>query len=224
MGESNLGTVNYGTNINTRAGNFSNGCISHKTRDHSTEECRHFISKSPQERMDLLREYRACWCCMKIGHMSRDCRNKRMCKVDNCKMYHHPLLHGAEVTATVYTVNSTSNGSNNVSSTTCLLPVMKVNSISGILSVLWDSGASISLITFEKARELKLKGKRVELSVAKVGGQIEKMSSFMYTLPLIDKGNRVVTINGLWYRRKNSHECTKVILLHLCRYSKESHK
>ena len=194
-GESNLGTVNYGTNINTRAGNFSNGCISHKTRDHSTEECRHFISKSPQERMDLLIEYRASWCCMKIGHMSRDCRNKRMCKVDSCKMYHHPLLHGAEVTATVYTVNSTSNGSNNVSSTTCLLPVMKVNSISGILSVLWDSGASISLITFEKARELKLKGKRVELSVAKVGGQIEKMSSFMYTLPLIDKGNRVVTIN-----------------------------
>ena len=72
---------------------------------------------------------------------------------------------------------------------------MEVNSISSPLSILWDRGASISLITFQKARELKLKGKKIELLVAKVGGQVEKTSSFMHSLPLIDKNNKMVSIN-----------------------------
>ena len=38
---------------------------------------------------------------------------------------------------------------------------MEIESTCGTpLNVLWDAGATVSLITFEKAKELQLKGKR----------------------------------------------------------------
>ena len=62
--------------------------------------------------------------------------------------------------------------------------------------MLFDSGASISLITFEKAKELGLsKGEKQGLTVIKVGGAIEEISSCTYILPLVDKRNKVTRIN-----------------------------
>ena len=53
-------------------------------------------------------------------------------------------------------------------------------------------GATISLITFDKAKELNLIGESVKLSVVKVGGSKVEMKSSVYTLPLIDQsGNSI---------------------------------
>ena len=41
-----------------------------------------------------------------------------------------------------------------------------------LLNVLWYGGATISLITFDKAKELNLIGESVKQSVVKVGGSI----------------------------------------------------
>ena len=88
-GESDSGTVNHGTNFNsTKSENLKNRCIFHKTNGHSTDECRDFSSKSPQEKLEFLKQARACWCCM------RDCRNRKHCEIDGCNLYHHPTLHG----------------------------------------------------------------------------------------------------------------------------------
>jgi hypothetical protein len=71
---------------------------------------------------------------------------------------------------------------------------MKVKSTANAapLNVLWDGGATISLITFAKARELSLDGEESRLSVVKVGGVKEDMRSSIYKLPLIDESGETV--------------------------------
>ena len=44
------------------------------------------------------------------------------------------------------------------------------------------------------AKGLKLRRKNVQLSVIIVGGQIERISSCLYTLPLVDKDNAVTNV------------------------------
>ena len=55
-----------------------------------------------------------------------------------------------------------------------------------------DNAASISLITNQKAREEKLKGMRVELSIVKVGTKSKKIASEKYRLRLFDKKGQIV--------------------------------
>lgn len=58
--------------------------------------------------------------------------------------------------------------------------------------VKWDSGASLCFITNDKANAERLKGTKVELSIIKVGGDNEKITSTRYKLSLKDKQNQEV--------------------------------
>lgn len=178
--------VNLGYASPTRS-NFR--CNIHKMNNHMTEECREYTTKTPEEKLQVIRNLRACWSCLKVGHKASDCRNRKRCEIDNCNMFHHPSLH--ETSVNVNTIDTKGESCDN---TKCLLQIMKVRSVNGNLSVLWDSGASVSLITFRKAKELKLSGKEVQLSVVKVGGQSERIISSLYTLPLLDRNNNVIKV------------------------------
>ena len=76
---------------------------------------------------------------------------------------------------------------------TCLLLIMrsqaKSNHYSTAINVntMWDSAATISLITNETVRKLGLKGQPVSLTIVKAGGTSENISSFKYTVNLYDE-------------------------------------
>lgn len=53
-------------------------------------------------------------------------------------------------------------------------------------NVLWDSCASICLITNTKAKRLDLKGLPCNISLVMIGGNMEKIKSYLYIVPLID--------------------------------------
>ena len=53
--------------------------------------------------------------------------------------------------------------------------------------MLWDGGATISLITFSEARDLRLVGETVKISVSNVGAEKQEMSSCLYKLRILDK-------------------------------------
>ena len=164
--------VNHGVHYDrSRNDNIINyRCVLHKSNSLPTEEYATYLSKSIQERFNVLKNVRSCWSCLKSGHRLNNCKDKKVCGVDDCVLFHHKSLHDTEQTARVYVVNSKLNTRHDVDSTRCFLPLMKMKSYNEIMFVLWDSGATISLITFQKAAQLNLKGKRVELSVVKVGG------------------------------------------------------
>ena len=61
--------------------------------------------------------------------------------------------------------------------------------------MLFDTGATISLITFKAAKKLGLpKGARKKLTVVKVGGVTDEIISVTYSLPLLDKNNKITYV------------------------------
>lgn len=172
-------------------------CLVHSSNGHNTTECRVYQDMAPEAKVQLIKEKRACWSCLKIGHRSIDCRQRKKCNSDGCQKFHHESLHVAHIQGIAFYLPSlpcSSVDRDSGSSGTCLLQVMKVRSSfpHAPLNVLWDGGATISLITFAKANELSLVGEEIQLSIVKVGGVKEEMRSLMYTLPLVDESGRAI--------------------------------
>ena len=190
--EDDTAEIYYTANIQSNRGSR---CIFHNSNGHLTEECRNYLAMQSQERINLIKGKNACWSCLKCGHSLNDCRYKKTCKVDNCDMFHHASLHVSNVKGVTYHNNLIDDKISNISLSACLLQIMKIPSVGQDLTVLWDSGASVSLITFKAAKQLALKGKGMNLSVLKVGGEVERLSSFKYVLPLTDKHGNIININ-----------------------------
>ena len=142
-----------------------------------------------------MKENRACYSCLKIEHRSSDCKYKKQCEIDECEMYHHQSLHEAHMAGiTFHHVKDQIEYVNRYSGQ-CLLPLMAISSDtipSKKVDVLWDSGATFSLITFKKANQLNLFEEEISISVIKVGGDKKTMPSYTYDLPLRDKPGKVI--------------------------------
>ena len=106
---------------------------------------------------------------------------------------HHETLHEAHMQGLVFAM------ANDNINQSCLLQLMKVDcakSRSARLTVLWDSGAQLCLITFRKARELNLMRMPTQLSITKVGGVEERLSSCVYDAPLRDRSGATTIIKA----------------------------
>ena len=57
---------------------------------------------------------------------------------------------------------------------------------------MWDNAASLCFITNAKAKQEKLRGVKVNISIVKIGGQNEKIETMKYKLPLLDKQDHAV--------------------------------
>lgn len=191
----------------------STKCLFHPQGIHGTTECRYFLGKEPQERLKLVTDQNACFVCLKKNHHSNNCKNKKACGSYDCDRFHHPLLHDAQ-----FAEGTISLASSNIHNTpNCILQIMPVNvqnNPGNPLTVLWDSGASISLITTEKAKELKLRGKATHLTLIKVGGTSESIPSFEYEIPLKQLDGRVMTIKAFGIQHISS-EIKEIKLDHL---------
>ena len=62
------------------------------------------------------------------------------------------------------------------------------------LKTLWDGGSTLSIITFETAKILKLKGTKIKLELVKVGGQKEMVDSYRYKVFLRDVDRNLVPV------------------------------
>ncbi|XP_062602451.1 uncharacterized protein LOC134264167 [Saccostrea cucullata] len=145
--------------------------------------------------MELLKRNGACFSCLKSGHLSKRCNYRKPCEITDfrqqkCGRFHHPFLHGVIVNASAHhhSVNivNEEQGKKGV-----ILMISKIESGNIPLTTLWDPGANISLLTFESARKLGLKGREVTLSVTKVGNTSECIQSKEYLLPLTDMYGKV---------------------------------
>ena len=171
-----------------------NQCWIHNSDKHKIGTCRAYLEREPEDRVKLVKENRACYSCLKIGHRSSDCKLRMKCDEEGCEMYHHKTLHEAHTAGVVFHSvrgqNPHFNSENRKQTGPCLLSLMAIPSDSvpeKQVNVLWDSGATLSLITFNKAKQLKLIGEEVKISVVKVGGEKQTLSSCVYDLPLRNK-------------------------------------
>ena len=77
----------------------------------------------------------------------------------------------------------------------------------GKLNVFWDSGATVSLISKNKAIKHGLRGTPVTLRLITIGGIERKEDSFRYTVPLIDLDGRVRNIVAYGIERITNDIC-----------------
>ena len=61
------------------------------SKHHNLESCSRFMKKTVKERKAFVQEARICFGCLCYGHMSRKCRNRKVCKT--CSMPHPTVLH-----------------------------------------------------------------------------------------------------------------------------------
>ena len=71
-------------------------CWIHQTSgDHPIWRCRVFESKTPSEKVELVKTKNACFACLEVGHVANRCTRGFKCKEDGCGLPHHQLLHEA---------------------------------------------------------------------------------------------------------------------------------
>ena len=158
-------------------------CWLHRSDNHRINECASYLSMGNEERVKLLRENKACWSCLELGHRSLNCKQRQVCEEDRCDKYHHRTLHAAHMEGVNFHSCGVATGdkSNNI----CLLQLMRIKTMFGWANTMWDCGATMSFITNIKAEEERLEGIPLVLTVLKVGGGTEKINAKKYELPLI---------------------------------------
>ena len=169
-----------------------------KTSTHWVDQCSKLEGMSPENRMKLIRENRACFSCLKKtskNHKAATCSRRRQCtgKVNGqqCKSYHHPLLHDSSPPSQVE-VASVDNGKES------MLPVIQAEVLGQEgkrrkANILLDSGAQVSLIRNSVAKDLRLKGKDADvITITKVGGEEEEIHTKLYKVSLLSLENNSV--------------------------------
>ena len=141
---------------------------------HVAPECPTLADSTVNERFEFVTNAKLCFSCLGKGHMTRDCRTKKLCGRNGCHHYHHPLLHADPSTASGVASVLDKNG---------ILPIVRVRfrAANGRYregNVLIDSGAATTVIRQEFARALGLQGKRERIDLAVVSGErIEQSES-----------------------------------------------
>ncbi|XP_033118517.1 uncharacterized protein LOC117118123, partial [Anneissia japonica] len=172
-------------------------CLIHDGARHNTEECKSYMALKIEDRVSILKDKRACFCCLKTGHIVARCWKKRPCGKNGCTRVHHPSIHflvGDQKSQQSGTMATIQNNMHN-NEVGCLLQVMSIKCRKGpCLNAMFDSGAMSSLITHEAARVMKARGKPVTIKITKVGGESSTIETTRYQVPLIDKNGEEVVI------------------------------
>ena len=86
------GTNNYVNSLSTISSKRAK-CWLHKINgDHHIWRCRLFQNKPVKERIELVKENRACYACLKTGHTTASCTRGFRCTEENCGQPHNRLL------------------------------------------------------------------------------------------------------------------------------------
>ena len=155
------------------------------------------MSMSPSHRLKAVKENHGCFSCLKRAgrnHSVSNCSRRRQCSEtfngSQCKYFHHPLLHPANAMspATALTISLV---------TTSKQPILPIVSVEILGSenvkqgnLLLDSGAQVSLIRQSLAEQLGLKGKEVTITLAKVGGEEEELTTKLFRVRIRSLANR----------------------------------
>ena len=54
-------------------------CLIHGNSNHLTGNCSVYLDLPPTEKVNFVKEHRACYSCLKVGHKSWDCRIRKQC-------------------------------------------------------------------------------------------------------------------------------------------------
>ena len=62
--------------------------------------------------------------------------------------------------------------------------------------MLWDTGSTLTFVTFDKAKEMNLRGRPVKLSIVVVGGQTEAIESEVFNIKIVKGDGSFIDIQA----------------------------
>ena len=171
-------------------------CLVHPNGDHLTRKCKIFLSKTPVERGAIVKASNGCKFCLSTSHSGSPCPFEstwEKCDVDGCSIYHSRLLHGCGIPefTNFVDLSSVTIRYKNVGKT--LLLMQDVQTPKGKITVFWDDGSTIALVSQAYIRRVKLKGVTITYNLEVTGGKIETHTTTLYDIVLLDrKGDKHV--------------------------------
>lgn len=177
--------VNSASHANKRS---SRRCWVHEFEGHDINECGKFRSLNSFERLEISKRKGVCFRCLNEKHLSRNCKadvhcDRRDDEGNVCGKRHHPLLHGSFV-------GNISVSSGNCTSNRAMLAISTVYSAGQPITVLWDCGSDITMVTHSMARKLGARGAEVMMSIVKVGNVTESCLSKEYSVCIQDHSGK----------------------------------
>ncbi|XP_043234175.1 uncharacterized protein LOC122387784 isoform X1 [Amphibalanus amphitrite] len=175
-------------------------CWLHKTNGHLIENCSDFLKMTFTEKFEAARKFGACFNCLRATrHIAKNCSESNKCDVieanQRCGRRHHPLLHKAYLPERKEPQASQISNVQ-VKENRPLLAATAVQCNKQRVTVMWDSGANISLITHQAAERLGLQGNEVSLSIVKVGGELTSYTTKEYKAPLVDLVGKIWIVDA----------------------------
>lgn len=149
-----------------------------------------------REKLSILKENKSCFGSLKIGHVSKDCRNPLICVV--CNQRHPTLLHiQTKVKSPPLPVNNVivtfqacgQTGAGNNECALSIVPVQtKAKSCSKIVNTyaFLDPGSSASFCTEHLMRKLNHTGTRSSILLCTLG-QKKSVDTFMLQISKMDR-------------------------------------
>ena len=165
-------------------------CWFHGSDTHDINDCSGFRNIDNAEKLAAVRKNGACFCCLLSGHITRNCPTKKQCGATDtngqtCSLLHNQLLHSAHVQGLVF--HNAIHVVNHSSTRDPALLMFNHIPIKGKLAcIMWDPGATTSLITHKAAQKRGLVGTDVVLTITKVGNDVSTTTSKEYVVPLRD--------------------------------------
>lgn len=151
---------------------------------------------NPSDRFKAVKENHGCYSCLKRAgrdHNMSNCSRRRQCNEmvngGQCKSFHHPLRHNGSPNSAV-AISSVTND-REAMLPIVLAEILGIDRASKQGNVLLDSGVQISVIRSSVAEELRLKGKDVTITIAKVAGEEEEITSKMFRVRVRSLENKV---------------------------------
>ena len=140
--------------------------------NHFVDQCRKFSSITANERLQAVKDNHACYSCLKrAGQDQRtsNCSRRRQCPErvngNQGKYFHHQLLHETNA-------NPAPTGGTFTTDKAAILPIVQANERKRV--------TGFSLTKTSVAKDLKLKGKDVVVTLIKVGCQEEELHTKVY--------------------------------------------
>lgn len=136
--------------VSHKAESKGGGCLLHNSTGHDITDCYKFKGCNSKDRFEMVKSNGICFRCLRGYHPARSCKVGKLCDVSIagqglCNRNHHPLLHPDKLEGSFHNAVSEK-------AFTTLLNISTLDCKNQPVTVLWDSGSDISLITHSAAK------------------------------------------------------------------------
>ena len=155
-------------------------CMFCKEQSHFIDSCPKFLNVTIKDRVDFVKSNGMCFGCFKLGHRSKECRNKAKCS--KCQRFHPTLLHNDDYVRNQNNENTepktsafASRKCNDASDGDCTMAIIpvKVKMSNSVLSVetyaFLDPGSSVTFCSDVLAQQIGASGKGRKITIDTMG-------------------------------------------------------